>query len=201
MIKNIIFDMGGVLIRWDPVGFVRELGLDEIDSELLLKNTYGCKLWTNMDWGLNEEEDVYEFARANLPERLHPYAYRLIHHWANNLQAIPGMKDFVHDCKLAGFKVYLLSNASHKQKDYWGNVPGNEYFDGRIVSAEVCVAKPDRRIFEILCKTYDLDPGECLFLDDMWFNVVGAIDAGLHGYVFDGDADRLRRLFPMLTER
>ena len=194
MIKNIVFDMGVVLIRWDPVGFVNELGLNEEDSAQLMKYTYGCDLWGKMDWGLNEEEDVYAYACENLPERLHEYAYRLIHHWSSNLQAIPGMKELVADCKLAGKKVYLLSNASHKQKKYWPNVPGSELFDGRIVSAEVNVAKPDRRIFEVLLKTYDLKADECVFIDDMWPNVVGAMQAGLHGVVFDGDANRLRRI-------
>jgi len=194
MIKNIVFDMGGVLIRWDPVGFVKELGLGEEDNALLLKHTYGCKLWETMDWGMNNEEDVYAYACENLPERLHEYAYRLIHHWSSNLQAIPGMKDLAADCKLAGKKIYLLSNASFKQKLYWPNVPGSELFDGRVVSAEVGAAKPGTRIFEILLETYGLKADECLFIDDMWPNVLGATKAGLHAVVFDGDIHRLRRI-------
>ena len=195
MIKNIVFDMGGVLIRWDPVGFVKELGLGEEDSALLLKNTYGCRLWEGMDWGRNNEEDVYAYACEHLPERLHEYAYRLIHHWCVNLQAIPGMKELVADCKLAGYGIYLLSNASFKQKLYWPNVPGNELFDGRIVSAEVGVAKPEKGIFDALLETYGLKGDECLFIDDMWPNVLGAQKAGLHAVVFDGDIARLRRIF------
>ena len=198
MIKNIVFDMGGVLIRWDPHGFVRELGLNEEDSALLFKYTYGCELWAGMDWGRNEEDDVYAFACEHLPQRLHGHAYQLIHHWSSNLQAIPGMKELAADCKLAGKKLYLLSNASHKQKDYWPNVPGNELFDGRIVSAEVNMVKPHREIFEILLKTYGLKAEECLFIDDMWYNVLGAMEAGLHGLVFDGDAQGLRKIMSMM---
>lgn len=195
MIKNIVFDMGGVLIRWDPVGFIKELGLGEEDNALLMKYTYGCELWGRMDWGMNEEEDVYAYACANLPERLHPYAQKLIHHWCDNPEAIPGMRDLVEDCKLAGKKIYLLSNASHKQKDYWPKVCGHELFDGRIVSAEVDVAKPEKGIFDALLNTYDLKADECLFIDDMWVNVLGAQKAGLHAVVFDGDIIRLRKIF------
>lgn len=194
MIKNIVFDMGGVLIRWDPKGFVSELGLNEEDSALLMQYTYASSLWADMDWGRKNEDDVCSYACANLPPRLHEYAYRLVHHWCSRLQAIPGMRDLVEDCKLAGKKIYLLSNASHKQKDYWPDVPGSELFDGRIVSAEVGAAKPDRRIFEALLETYKLRADECVFIDDMWINVLGAMNAGLHGLVFDGDTDRLRRI-------
>ena len=194
MIKNIIFDMGGVLIRWDPEGFVRELGLNAEDSALLMQHTYGCEMWGLMDWGKYSEQDVYENACAHLPERLHGYAERLVHHWCDDPEPIAGMRDFVADCKFAGKKIYLLSNASFKQKLYWPKIPGHELFDGRIVSAEVSAAKPDRRIYEILLETYGLKAEECLFIDDMWYNVLGAIQAGLHAIVFDGDMDRLRRI-------
>lgn len=198
MINNIVFDMGGVLIRWDPIGFANELCLGPEDTGLLLKYTYQSPLWAEMDWGRADEVDVYTAACKNLPERLHPYAERLIYHWSKHVQPIAGMEQLVRDCKLAGKKVYLLSNASHRQKDYWPDVPAHEIFDGRIVSAEVGVVKPRRRIFKILLETYGLKANECVFIDDMWQNVLGAMNAGLHGVVFDGDTDRLRRILSMM---
>lgn len=198
MIQNILFDMGGVLIRWDPVGFVHELGLDEKSTALLLRHTYQNRLWAEMDWGRADEEDVYADACAHLPEELHPYARRLIYHWDKNTQPIAGMEELVRDLKLAGKKVCLLSNASHRQKDYWPDVPGHELFDGRVVSAEVGWVKPHREIFEIALEQCGLKKEETVFIDDMWQNVLGAMNAGLHGIVFDGDTDRLREILTLM---
>ena len=198
MIKNIVFDMGGVLIRWDPEGFVRDLGLNEADSALLLENVYGNPLWAQMDWGNCSEQDVYDDACTKLPERLHEYAHRLVFKWCWPVQPLEGMEEFVAECKQAGKMVYLLSNASHRQKDYWPTIPASRYFDGRVVSAEIGHVKPGREIFEHLLNTYGLKAEECVFIDDLWQNVLGAMKAGLHGVVFDGDVARLRRILSLM---
>lgn len=198
MLKNIVFDMGGVLIRWDPVGFARELELSGEDTSTLLKATYQNFLWGEMDWGRANEQDVYASACQMLPERLHPFAEKLIFHWCDRLQPIRGMADLVHACKRAGKNVYLLSNASHKQKEYWPQIPASEIFDGRVVSAEAGCAKPHAGIFHALLQSYDIKPEESVFIDDMWQNVLGAMQCGFHGVVFDGDTERLGKILTLM---
>lgn len=200
MIRNIIFDMGNVLIRYDPEYFIERSGIrDPQDKALLLKEVSHSPEWSLMDYGRLTEPEMEEYAYSRLPEHLHQAARDLIYHWENR-EPIPGMAELVRDCKKAGLGVYLLSNASFRQPDYWADIPGSEYFDGVMVSAfEGCV-KPSAEIFRRLLERFCLKAEECLFVDDMPENVAGSKRAGIEGFVFQGDAAALRRAIPALSE-
>ena len=77
--------------------------------------------------------------------------------------------------------------------EYFVRFPGSRYFDGRIVSADWRLLKPQHEIYETLFREYGLRPGECFFVDDLNINIEGALCAGMDGTVFDGDMARLRR--------
>ena len=194
MIHNVIFDMGGVMIRYDPTHFIEREGVESAgDRELLLKAVFHSKEWPMLDAGDLNEADAEPIMLARLPERLHETARRLLWSWERPMEPIPGMADLARDCKAAGLHVYLLSNASARQPEYWPDIPGSECFDGAVISALVHCVKPHRDIFEHLLARFSLNADECLFIDDMPANVRGAIDAGFHGAVFTGDVDALRR--------
>lgn len=199
MIRNVVFDMGNVLIRWDPEYFVARAGVtDPQDARLLLDNIYRTPEWVMLDSGAVNEEQVYEKACAGLPERLHDLAWQLVFRWHDPIEPIPGMADFVQKCKVAGLGVYLLSNASFRQKDYWPRIPGSALFDGRVVSAEAGWMKPSREIYALLTEIYGLKAEECVFVDDIAANVMGAMRAGMHALLFDGDVDQLKRRICLL---
>lgn len=192
MIRNIIFDMGNVLIRYVPEYFIERAGIhDPQDKALLLKEVFHSPKWGLMDYGRLNEEEFEEDLLSRLPTHLHKAVPGLLRHW-NQLVPIPGMAGFVAECKKANLGVYLLSNASLRQADYWPNVPGSEYFDGTVVSAfEDCV-KPSIEIFQRLLERYQLKAEECFFVDDLAENVEGARRAGIDGFAFSGDIDALR---------
>lgn len=200
MMRNIIFDMGNVLIRYDPEYFVERAGIeDPQDKALLLSEVSHSPKWSLMDYGQLTEPEMEEYVYARLPERLHKAARELIYHWENR-EPIPGMVELIKDCKEAGFGVYLLSNASFRQPDYWPSVPGSEYFDGVMVSAfEGCV-KPSAEIFHRLMERFHLKAEECFFVDDMAENIAGANHVGIDGFVFKGDANALRKAIPALSK-
>lgn len=193
MLRNIIFDMGGVLINWDPAHFVARAGVtDPADRELLLGEIFRSPDWPRLDQGTCTEAGLEARALQCLPERLHAAAHELIFHWERPMEPIPGMADLARACKAAGLNVYLLSNASARQPEYWPEIPGSECFDGAVISAlEKCV-KPGPEIFRVLLERYRLKPEECLFVDDMPQNVAGAERAGMCGYLFAGGAAALR---------
>lgn len=199
MIRNIIFDMGNVLIKWDPERYVARTGVtDPDDLKRMFDATYGSPEWVQLDNGTVSEQDICANAKRLLPEHLHGYINELVYGWHEPVEPIEGMADFVADCKKAGYGVYLLSNASFLQKTYWPEIPGSALFDGRIVSAEVGYMKPDAGIYNTLLETYGLKAEECIFLDDLACNVIGAMEAGMHGYMFDRDMDRLRKLVRLM---
>ena len=106
---------------------------------------------------------------------------------------IEGMADLVRDCRAAGLGIYLLSNASVRQPEYWPRIPGSEFFEGTFVSAFYRCLKPSTEIFHRALEKFSLKAEECLFVDDTRANAEGAIAAGLMGFHFQGDAEALRK--------
>ncbi len=194
MIKNVIFDMGRVLIEWDPAAIVAREKLNEEDSETLLREVFHCAEWAAMDHGWMSSDEGYARICRRLPERLHEAARHCVYDWwKGELVPIPGMADLVREVKSLGYGVYLLSNATSYLAEYFHRIPGSECFDGRIVSADVKMLKPEREIYAELYRQYDLDPAECFFIDDSIINVDGAWLSGMQATVFLNDMARLRR--------
>ncbi len=193
MIRNIVFDMGNVLLRFDPELFIRRVGVeDEADAAILRKELFRSLEWVQMDRGTLTEQEALEIIRPRVPERLHPALEEMILRWERPILPVPGMANFVRDCRRAGYRIYLLSNASRRLHDYWSGVPGHEYFDGEFVSADHLLVKPQQSIYRKFCETFGLNGSECLFIDDFPLNIEGAVTAGWQGVVFHNEAD-LRR--------
>ena len=102
--------------------------------------------------GMTEEEAAASMC-SRLPERLHEQAHLLVDRWDRPILPVPGMAELVRELKEAGYGVYLLSNASYRQHEYWPRVPGSEYFDGTLISADVKLIKPCAEIYELLYST------------------------------------------------
>ena len=194
MIQNLVFDMGQVLIRWQPELLIAHMALPEADRQMVLREVFRNVEWVRLDRGTIREEDALESICRRLPERLHPAARQLVlGWWQRPLIPVPGMAELIRELKEAGYGIYLLSNASLRLREYFPEIPGYEYFDGLLVSAEWKLLKPQHEIYEAFCRTFSLAPESCFFVDDLPANVEGAMVAGMQGAVFHGDVPRLRR--------
>jgi len=193
MIRNIVFDMGNVLLRFDPKVFMERVGVeDPEDQKLIQKELFRSLEWVQMDRGTKTEAEVLEIVEKRLPEHLHAPLEELLLRWERPILAVPGMSEFVRDCRRAGYGIYLLSNASKRLHSYWKSIPGHEYFDGEFVSADYQLVKPQQAIYRKFCQVFELDPKECLFIDDVPLNIEGAVHAGWQGIVFH-DVEDLRK--------
>ena len=193
MIRNIVFDMGNVLIRFDPLLFIEREGItDQEDRKIILDELFNSVEWAQMDRGILEEKTAEPFILKRFPERLHPAVCNLLYHWAIPGDEFYGMRELVAELKEAGYRLFLLSNASTAQHRYWPLFPVSRYFDGNLISCDVKVVKPMREIYQIFTDRFLLDPEECLFIDDAPANVAAAITCGWNGIVFHGDAVQLR---------
>ena len=194
MIRNIVFDMGQVLIRFTPVEFIRRLGIEGEDAKLLLREVFGQVEWVQFDRGTLDEEGTAAAVCRRLPDHLHEAAKELIcHWWRRPLIPVEGMEELMAELKGLGFHLYLLSNANRRLREYLPRIPGSRYLDGIVVSAEELLLKPQAEIYRVLYDRYYLNPEECYFIDDSPLNVEGALCTGMRGSVFDGDVARLRR--------
>lgn len=192
MVKNIVFDMGNVLLRFDREEFLDAAGVAKEDREILLRRVFLSTDWVKLDWGTHDEEEAVERMCLGLPARLHPAVRRLVERWDEPIRPMEGMEALVRELKDKGYTLYLLSNASRRQHAYWPRVPGQDCFAGTVISADLGIIKPDAAIYEALYKKFSLKPEECLFIDDSPYNIEGGIRTGMDGIVFYGDVPALR---------
>ena len=115
MIRNILFDMGNVLIRFDRKLFLDRLDVSEEDKTILLREVFVNIEWAQMDRGAHTEQTALQSMCKRLPERLHGAAKILTLHWDEPMILIEGMYELVEELKEKGYGVYLLSNASTHQ--------------------------------------------------------------------------------------
>ena len=192
MIRNILFDMGNVLLRFDRRTFLNRLDVTEEDKQLLLKEVFLSEEWVSMDAGILREETAEPVMCSRLPEHLHNAVHQLTSCWDQPIIPMEGMYELLQELKTAGYGIYLLSNASVRQHDYWPRVPGSEFFDGTLISADEKVMKPQPEIYRLCMERFGLKPEECIFIDDVQANIDGAAFCGIAGVVFHGDVSLLR---------
>ena len=198
MIRNLLFDMGSVLVDFDPRRFVREASLSEADALLIREELFGSIEWAQLDRGLLTDAQLLERRKPRFPQRLWPSLERMISHWDEPPLGVEGMYELVEELSRAGFGLYLLSNAALRHDEYWPRYPVSRFFGDRLlISSHEKLMKPDLRFYRLALERFGLDPAECLFIDDLPINAEAAVCCGMDALVFRGAA-RLRR---ELTEK
>ena len=190
-VVTVVFDLGGVLVDWDPRHLYRQLIDDEAEMEWFLAEVCTQEWHRQHDIGRPFSESIPELAAR------HPGHRELIEAWGARFDEmfegdLPETVDVLEDVVALGEPVYGLTNWS---ADRWpAAVERFEFigwFEGVVVSGHVGVAKPDRAIYDLLVERYGLDRERTVFVDDWDRNVEGARAAGLQALEFSS-ADRLR---------
>lgn len=186
MIKNIVFDLGNVLISFRPSEFFDKKNYPENIKAKILTDIFASKEWSMLDNGfINKSEAIESIAlrsSLNKEEIAHIFNLRteLMFPLDENVRLLPELKK-------QGFRLYYLSNFP---MDIFEEIKTGyyffRYFDGGIISAEVKVSKPDIHIYDIFLKKYSLVPEECLYIDDIEINVKAGEAAGMKGLITFG---------------
>lgn len=192
MIKNILFDMGNVLIHFDRNVFLNRLDVREEEKQLLLREVFLSVEWVQMDRGTLAEPEAEARMRQRLPVHLHDAVHSLVSLWDEPMLPVAGMAELVEELKGNGYGIFLLSNASIRQHAYWSKIPGWQFFDGKVISADEQVMKPHPDYYRIALERFGLKPEECFFIDDVPANIEGALYCGIPGAVFHADVPLLR---------
>ena len=202
MIKNVIFDFGQVMIQYKPHLMADKYIDDPRDRELIYEVIFDRCYWDPLDDGSITDEEIVEACKERLPERLHSIIPKIYYNWVYNLPEMPGMNKLVADLRsVYGMRVFLLSNISSYFAMHQDELPVTHLFDKCFYSAELGMVKPSSEIFTYVLNECGILPSETLFVDDSEKNVKGAMSVGINGYIFDGDAEKLRLYIDTLVEK
>jgi len=188
MIRNVVFDMGNVILEYNPFRpCLRHAGNQE-EAEALCQAIFLHPDWgRKVDGGLLTDLEYAKEVQARLDSpRLQKLAEEILTDWTEDgLVLIPGMDELIGDLLTAGVRLYVLSNAGYVFREVCRKFPYAERFSGMMVSAEEKLRKPAPEIYARLCDRFSLSAQECIFVDDMDVNVKAAQCVGMQGYVFD----------------
>lgn len=185
MIKNIVFDVGMVLVdfKWRQV--MTDVGCTTEEIEVISSVMVNGPMWNELDRGIMEEEDVIAGMVAKLPG-LENKAWAF---WKNihlTIEAFPYAKDWVKGLQEEGYHTYLLTNYprslyKNTAEQCFTFLP---YIDDVLVSSHEKMTKPDKEIYERLLEKFDLKAEETVFIDDRIANIEGAESVGITGIHF-----------------
>lgn len=201
MIKNIIFDFGGVLLDWNPRYLYKSYFNNDEEMEHFLADICNGEWNIRQDAGRPFAEAVKEL-QAKFPE----YAEAIQMYdddWEKMLKCeLPESIDLLKELKFMGYGIYGLTNWSAEKIGYaFANYSFFSLFDGIVVSGVEKVVKPDRKIYEILLERYSLKPGECVFIDDNQDNVDIAKVLGINAIRFDNIGNVKEHLETLLNKQ
>lgn len=184
-LKSVVFDVGNVLVDWNPRAFFQRHIADPARLDRFLGEVATLEWHTQHDAGRSFADTSAELIA------LHPHEAEHIRLWGERFDEtlgdlLPGMAGLVADLDSAGVPLYAVTNFSH---EFWPSFRAREAalldrFRDILVSGEVKLVKPDPAIYALALDRFELAPGEALFVDDRLENVEAAEHSGFVGHVF-----------------
>ena len=179
-IKNIVFDLGGVVFARDPRKFEPEF--IKFFSYIMLPEM--PRFWEEYDRGMSTYDEVItDLAEYNSCNR--ELAEKNLRRSILTQEEIPATKSLVEALKVAGYRLYVLSNMSLEFIEFLHTKEVYKNFEGEVVSCYEHIVKPEAEIYKILVDRYQLNEAETLFIDDRKANIEAAIELGWQGFHFD----------------
>ena len=191
MIKNIVFDLGGVLVDFNPKRYLDHIGLSSEEADFYSKIIWG-KEW--MDYNANKYsfKELKQLLINNNPEyreKLNEILTNIDYHYILSEKTDPA--EYLKELKKKGYNIYVLSDLSKESLIYNKEFDFFEFVDGGVYSFEVGSNKPNENNYKTLLNTYNLLPNETIFIDDNINNINAANTLGIKGIQFT-DLDKVK---------
>lgn len=199
MIRNIVFDLGNVLISFRPSEYLEKNNYPLVKRQIILSDVFWSKEWLLLDNGdLTPGEAIDSIAeKSSLTKQEIALIFNkrtdIMFSLDDTIKILPGLKE-------EGYMLYYLSNFP---ADIFDEVkrsyPFFKYFDGGIISSDVRFSKPDSGIFNVFLEKYNLRADECFYIDDIEENVIAAVSFGMKGFFTSGSTDVSKELHQRLN--
>lgn len=166
MIKNIIFDLGNVIINYNQKKIINNFTEKEEEIKYIYDEIFHAPEWTLMDLGDITNDEAIEIINKRNEFKYEKLTQEFLHEWHKKQ---PINRDIVEIAKILknnGYHLFVLSNMANQTYEYFKN---DEFFSlctGIVISAHEHVKKPDEKVYRLLLDRYNLNAEECLFIDD-----------------------------------
>lgn len=196
-IKNVVFDVGNVIVRWAPLEIIKLSFGDSESPEQRAKAIFHSETWLALNKGfITECEAKSQYQKELGLSELE--CEKLFYYVKQSQILIFGTIELIQRIKAAGYNVYALTDNVHEIVSYLKST--YEFwplFDGATVSAEVGLLKPQPEIYQTLLNSFDLLASETVFIDDMSYNVEGAQSVGMSAIQFS-DSEQCEQALKLL---
>jgi len=191
LIKNIVFDLGNVLLDFDPERYLEALGYQGKVKEQLKSEIFKTDEWLMLDRGTISQEEAVEIWQQRNPD-LRGEIADVMTDWEKILTLKKESLEILESLAAKNYNLYILSNFHEKAFTYVSKKYNFfDYFDGKVISADIGMIKPDPEIYEHLLNKFNLEAGTTLFIDDSKKNIAAAINKGIRVIHFK-DAESLK---------
>lgn len=201
-IKNVVFDLGGVMINYNPRQFIADLGYDKEKGDVLCDAIFHDPAWVDMDRGINT---TYHMAVEKFVEHHPELEFEIRDFFKPNWMEVYKVKEdteqILYNWVAQRCDIYILTNYAADGFEYvWNKFPFFRKAKGAVCSSLVHCIKPEPEIYQILLDRYGLVPEETVFIDDYPPNIEAAEKLGIHGFVFTNPTDIRNRLVELGVE-
>lgn len=198
MIRNILFDVGNVLLDFDPERFLREAGYSEAQQAVAMRCVFTHPLWNQLDKGtVTETEALQEFIKEEPDEKA--LIREIFSRTKETLFPLSYADGWVKSLKEQGYPVYILSNYAGELYEKTKHLMTFlQYVDDALFSYQCKMIKPDREIYAYACEKFGILPQETIFIDDRIANVEGAQAYGLQALQFTSYEETSKKLAQLL---
>ncbi len=178
--KNVVFDVGGVLLDWKPLKLLTTM-FDKEKAVLLKENMMDTKYWPELDRGTLSFDQAVELFAKNIPELKEEIKFALLG-FIDYLPVIEENVEIVYKLSEDNYRLFVLSNFhSESFTKAYNKYDFFKMFEGLIISSHVKMIKPEKEIYRYILNEYNLNPLETVFFDDSEKNVKTALDVNIVG--------------------
>ncbi len=203
MIKNLVFDLGNVLIEWNSEKILTYFEPEKVRQQVLRQAIFESGVWYQMDKGELSLKEACEEVLAQLDASYHSAVKNIFYHWYEVVDVYSGLQERIQLWADQGYRIYILSTTCeifyHIEKA--GLLPIYPLLSGYILSSEVGVVKPEVEIYHKLLKKYGLDPVESVFIDDIQANLDTAAELGFETILSTSETENIRAMETLLAAK
>jgi putative hydrolase of the HAD superfamily len=192
LIRNIVFDLGNVLLDFDPNNYLEDLGYNGKTKDRLKREIFETEEWLQLDRGTITQKEAVEKWQERNPN-LEEEIGDVMAAWEKILTLKKDTVEILESLASKNYKLYILSNFHQKAFDYVSSkYDFFKFFDGQVISADIGLIKPDAEIYDYLLDKFNLKAEETVFIDDSKKNIKTAFKKGIRVIHFK-DADSFEK--------